>query len=701
MYRLPHVKSRALYTASRVSPFRPLSYLSLKSLPRSFHLSSAIYQDASEQQPALKTGSITDPASCRTYQAHTGPFPARTHHCGGLSAKDAGSKVVLTGWLLPGRKVGKGFYFFPLKDSYGTIQLVLSGGVSPGTLDLMRDTPAESTVLVEGIVNERPANQKRPQQGGDIEVSVTSFILLNPAARDLPFAPSDTRNLPNEEHRLRYRYLDLRRPVLSSNLHKRSEVAHIIRSTLHENGFVEVETPILLKSTPEGAREFLVPTRLSSASPISSAPSVQPSSAPQPLFYALPQSPQQPKQLLIASGAVDRYYQIARCFRDEDGRKDRQPEFTQVDLEMAWVSWGSLHAASKQTDSWRIGGAEVRTIVQTLIRNIWHKIEGIELPEQFRVMTYGDAMGRFGSDKPDTRFGLELRDVTPHLPVQIREALSQRDEIVEALVVPASDETFRRAAAEMQPQESGITRIDVAENGLRIKDDNRLLDPPGPDALAHALALQQGDTVWLARRTRIPEGGSTILGRLRLAIASLAQSSGDLTLPPAPHFLWVTEFPLFTHADSDKEFLAHGRWSSSHHPFTAPMWEDIEKMYAGQIAEVRGQHYDLVLNGTEIGGGSVRVHDPIMQEHIFSKILQLDDTEKSTFNHLLNALRYGAPPHGGIALGFDRLMAILCRAESIRDVIAFPKTGAGTDLLFRSPAPSSDSVLEQYNIRTR
>ncbi|THG97655.1 hypothetical protein EW026_g4383 [Hermanssonia centrifuga] len=457
---------------------------------------------------------------------------------------------------------------------------------------------------------------------------------------------------PHEDLRLRYRYLDLRRPVLSNNLHKRSKVAHIVRSTLHDNDFVEVETPILLKSTPEGAREFLVPTRLSSTA--------NARSSSHPLFYALPQSPQQPKQLLIASGAVDRYYQIARCFRDEDGRKDRQPEFTQIDLEMAWVSWGNQYAADAGV--WRIGGKEVKEVIETLIRRIWSTIEGVELPEEFRVMTYAEAMNRFGSDKPDVRFGLEAR-------------LSQTDDIVEALV----------DAPRQQYSLSGSAGL--------------LSDYDVQRAVANAIELQKGDTIWVAKRSRIPQGGSTTLGRLRLSLSAIAQSLGTLSLPTDPHFLWVTEFPLFTRADSDKDFLTRGRWGSSHHPFTAPMWEDIEKMYSGQVYEVRGQHYDLVLNGTEIGGGSVRVHDANMQEYIFSEILQLSNSERSSFDHLLHALRCGAPPHGGIALGFDRLMAILCKAESIRDVIAFPKTGAGTDLLFRSPAPaSSPDILQQYGI---
>ncbi|KAI9067615.1 hypothetical protein FKP32DRAFT_1672906 [Trametes sanguinea] len=596
--------------------------------------------------------------------------------------------------------------FFGIRDSYGTTQLVVDARkCGPDVLAAMREAPEESTVLVEGIVTPRPESQRRDVPAGHVEVLVSSFKLLNPADRNMPFMPFDTQNLANEDLRLRYRYLDLRRTELSSNLKKRSEVAFLVRSTLHEQGFTEVETPMLLNSTPEGAREYLVPTRVKQSSS---------DTASQPLFYALSQSPQQPKQLLVASGAVDRYFQLARCFRDEDGRKDRQPEFTQVDLEMAWVSWGKERATGEalsqsEPDPWRVGGHEVRDIVETIIRRIWKKIESVELEDRFRVMTYNEAMGRYGCDKPDLRFGLEIQDITSHLPQPLRKALEAKGEILEALVVTngAEHASFVQAASEVANEKS-VERMQVAPNtssswlnqsrivGEILENASPAFESP---ELNPALGLAEGGSIWLSKRPRRPEGGWTALGRLRLAIAEEAQRRGDLVLRHEPQFLWVTEFPLFTRADEDKEFLAHGRWSSSHHPFTAPMSEDIEKMYAGKVEEVRGQHYDLVLNGVEIGGGSVRVHDAAMQEHIFANILQLDEKEKSSFNHLLHALRCGAPPHGGFAFGFDRLMAILCKTSSIRDVIAFPKTAAGTDLLFKSPSPSTAEMLAQYALR--
>ncbi|KAI0663087.1 hypothetical protein C8Q70DRAFT_491509 [Cubamyces menziesii] len=637
--------------------------------------------------------------------AHSAPFPRRTHTCGTLSLEDVDRKVVLQGWLVPKGKVSKKLSFFGIRDSYGTTQLVADSRMcGPDILAAMREVPEESVVLVEGTVRPRPESQRRDVPAGHVEVAVSAFRLLNPADRNMPFMPFDIQNLANEDLRLRYRYLDLRRAELTNNLKKRSDVAFLVRSTLHEQGFTEVETPMLLNSTPEGAREYLVPTRVKQATSDGDA---------QPLFYALSQSPQQPKQLLVTSGAVDRYFQLARCFRDEDGRKDRQPEFTQVDLEMAWVSWGE-HGETGRTegqshDHWRIGGHEVRDIVETIIRRVWKEVEGVDLEERFRVMTYNEAMARYGSDKPDLRFALEIQDVTSQLPQQVRSALEAKDEIIEVIVVSSrpAHASFVASASEIDCDRA-LERIQVAKgasadwlNKSQIVQSVLASAHPAVDAtdLTAALGLTEGGTVWLSRRPRRPEGGWTALGRLRLALSEAAQRKGDLALSDEPKFLWVTEFPLFTRADEDKEFLAHGRWSSSHHPFTAPMFEDIEKMYSGQIEEVRGQHYDLVLNGVEIGGGSVRVHDAAMQEYIFANILQLDEKEKSSFNHLLHALRCGAPPHGGFAFGFDRLMAILCKTASIRDVIAFPKTAAGTDLLFKSPSPSTSEVLAQYALK--
>ncbi|KAL1744391.1 tRNA synthetases class II-domain-containing protein [Schizophyllum fasciatum] len=613
------------------------------------------------------------------------PYPKRTHNCGTLSAADAGKKVVLAGWILPERKAGKHVSFFPLKDSSGATQLVVS---RDGPAAKLSNVAVESVILVEGEVALRPEKQRRGGTG-DIDIVVSDFKVLNPVNEALPFVASDVTNTANEDLRARYRYLDLRRTALSENIQKRSKVAHTVRTVLHDEGTssapLRVETPVLLRSSPEGAREYLVPSRIARAED------------DRPVFYALQQSPQQPKQLLICSGAVDRYYQLAKCFRDEGGRKDRQPEFTQIDMEMAFVSWGP--DATSLARGWRIGGAEVRDTVERLVRAMWAGAEGTALPSAFPVMTYQEAMDRFGSDKPDTRFGLEISDITPYLPSAQREALERGGEILQALIV--RDGEFIAASHNAESSEA-VERILIDEGNRRAwhRTSSILADlSSASDSVSEVPSLHPGDHLWLSRRTKLAQGGSTPLGKLRLQLSELAQRRGDLTLPAhARNFLWITEFPLFTHADEDKEFLAHGRWSSSHHPFTAPMWEDVQNMYDGRINEVRGQHYDLVLNGVEIGGGSVRVHDAAMQDHIFTKILQVSASEKAPFEHLLHALRCGAPPHGGIALGFDRIMSILCNTPSIRDVIAFPKTSGGTDLLFRSPAPVGEDVLREYRL---
>jgi len=588
--------------------------------------------------------------------------------------------------------------FYPLKDSYGTTQLIVNHDAG---LSALSSLPVESTVLIEGTVLLRPLTARRPGPAGDIDVQVESFTLLN-SASSLPFMASNLYNLPNDDLRARYRYLDLRRTALSDNLKKRSRVAHIVRGLLFDHDFVEVETPVLLRSSPEGAREFLVPTRTST--------DISEAASEDPLFYALQQSPQQPKQLLICSGGVDKYFQLARCFRDEDGRKDRQPEFTQIDMEMAFVSWGASESStSSRSDAWRIGGREVRDIVETLVRTIWQNVEGVLLPESFSVMTYHEAMSRFGSDKPDTRFGLEISNITDILPSRQRLSFDTSKEIIECIVVrDIADHQFIEASRISQ-FDSAVERITFTNKNqdFWLLHCNTIRDSfPGPsehdlDHINNALRLKPGDDIWLARRSRISSGGSTALGMLRLHLLEAALNRKDYTVSENPHFLWVTEFPLFTRDDADKDKLAQGRWSSSHHPFTAPMWQDIEAMYNGQIDTVRGQHYDLVLNGVEIGGGSVRVHDAAMQDYIFTQILQLNEKEKAPFDHLLHALRCGAPPHGGIALGFDRLMAMLCNARSIRDVIAFPKTSNGVDLLFKSPAPVDNKMLYQYGVRAR
>lgn len=575
------------------------------------------------------------------------------------------------------------------------------------SLSKMSCTPEESVVSVLGRVKLRPQSSKNANVStGDVELEVEAFELLN-AADELPFYPHDEHNLANEDLRAKYRYLDLRRPVLANNIKLRSKVARAVRDVLHNNDFVEVETPMLLQTSPEGAREYLVPARLSST--ISNATSSSnPSSSTTPAtpqFYALSQSPQQPKQLLVCSGGIEKYFQFARCFRDEDGRKDRQPEFTQVDMEMAFVSWSppSVSHGEQQRaavdgyaddQQWRIGGSEIRNVVENIIREVWKTALGVELPPTLGVMTYRMAMEKYGSDKPDLR----MNSVLPHSSTHIGQIeLSDPDRVIDYLVVPREDQEMLKelmALREAEVRSYTVNGSAAWEEGLAQE-----LGLSGDvQAMRSGAELPEGTLLVGCVRGKYLSGGSTSMGKIRLRLSELAQQKYDLDYPKYC-FTWVTEFPLFS-KDEDKEFIARGRWSSTHHPFTAPMLEDMPLVEQGRYENIRGQHYDLVLNGMEIGGGSVRVHNAKLQEKIFREVLQLTEAEIKSFDHLLKALKYGAPPHGGIALGFDRLMSIICNTKSIRDVIAFPKTTGGTDPVFRSPSAIPDEALKLYGLKS-
>lgn len=674
-----------------------------------------------------------------------------------------GQRVTLAGWLTQIRIISKhlAFAVLLLPRGRGRIQLIVRNDESSSSLDipsLWECANVHGVVQVEGTFAERPqkdqkSSKTQPGHAGQrdafarFELNVDSCTVLNSVQADsLPFNPTDINRETNEESRMKNRHLDLRSTRLGDNIRLRSKVTWAVRQYLHEAGFDEIETPILLRSTPEGAREYLVPTRLPTQA---STPS---SSRLEPQFYALQQSPQQPKQLLMASGVTDRYYQIARCFRDEGGRKDRQPEFTQIDLEMSFVQGQPV--TSKEARDWTLGGVEIRDVIENMVRAIW-KAAGRETElsdisqDGFQVMTYDEAMRRFGSDKPDLRYGLEVVQLSDVLLASSDLSNEDRKGEVEVLCFnpPESEQTITRKDVDRMLEANNLSGnngveafwVDAGSPNASVKlllrkskHVRSLLDQNEVEALdisvesmtdlienakkSGELFTEEHDARWasasvkpgkrmcifVAPRSTQIEGGSTTLGDIRRFLMAEIEAKGLLQKPLdecKPRFLWVIEFPLFTKADSDKDFLAKGRWSSSHHPFTSPKAEDMEKVMSllqdnGQsrgesderaLASIKGQHYDLVLNGVEIGGGSVRIHDAELQRRILRNMLQLSHEEVQRFDHLLRALSHGAPPHAGIALGLDRLMSILCRSASIRDVLAFPKSNMGRDLLFGSP----------------
>ena len=592
----------------------------------------------------------------------------RTHHCNELRPAHIGQTVILQGWVHSRRDLG-GVIFLDVRDREGRTQTVFDPSESNAALvEAASHLRSECVVSISGKVRQRPDGTNNDKIAtGQIEIVAASLEVLN-MADVLPFPVDDPEaaSKVNEELRLKHRYLDLRRPEMARALRLRSKVASATRSYMDEQGFLEVETPLLFKSTPEGAREFLVPNRREPGT-----------------FYALPQSPQQFKQILMVAG-VERYYQLARCFRDEDQRADRQLEFTQLDLEMSFIEREDLYA-----------------LIEGYLSRVWKTALDLDIPTPFKRITFAEALNRFGIDKPDTRFAMELVDLTDDFRSSTFKVFSGA--VANGGVVKALNAKGLACATQGQIETmtehakshgaKGLAFIKV-EGGEWKSPIVKFFSDAEKAALTTKLVIEEGDLILFAADQWLT--ACEILGKIRLYCAEVLRATGKLTIPADRFdFLWVVDFPLLAF---DKE---QNRWYSSHHPFTAPVAEDIPLLKTDP-RKVRGQHYDIVVNGCELGGGSIRIHQPDVQKTVFEDILAIPpDETQSRFGYLLEAFRYGAPPHGGIALGFDRLMSILCGTPNIRDVIAFPKTAKGHDLMTESPIPATARQLRDLHIEVK
>ncbi|MCE5335032.1 MAG: aspartate--tRNA ligase [Desulfobacteraceae bacterium] len=580
----------------------------------------------------------------------------KTADCSSLGAQNIGDEVVLMGWVQRRRDHG-GLIFVDLRDREGLTQVVFDPQISPDAHEHAGVLRSEFVMAVKGKVRARPegmANPKLPT--GEIEVAVTELRVLN-SSKTPPFHIEDDVEA-SENIRLKYRYLDLRRPKLFKNLLLRHKVAQLSRGYLNDLGFIEVETPVLTRSTPEGARDYLVPSRVNSGK-----------------FYALPQSPQLFKQLLMVSG-FERYYQIVKCFRDEDLRADRQPEFTQIDLEMSFIS-----------------EQDVYDLIEGWIIRVFGELAGIPLSPGFPRMTYADAMDRYGSDKPDTRFELPLADVTDIVAQSefrvFRQAV-ERGGIVKALRVPDGKDMSRKDLDDLIEfvkifGAQGMAWIKIQPDGWQ-SPITKFLQESVQKGLAQRLGIRTGDVIFFVADQR--KVVNDALGNLRVR---LGQQLGMID-PDRYNFLWVTDFPLVEWDHDEK------RYTAVHHPFTAPLQADMDVLEE-QPQKVRSRAYDLVLNGTEIGGGSIRIHQRETQRRVFNMLGISDEEAQEKFGFLLEALQYGAPPHGGVAFGLDRLVMLLSKSPSIRDVIAFPKTQKATCLMTSAPSDADVNQLLELCIK--
>lgn len=579
----------------------------------------------------------------------------RTHRCGELSLANLDSNVTLMGWVQKRRNLG-GLIFVDLRDTTGLVQIIFDESINKDAFLNADNLRSEYVVAIEGIVKERSSKNKE-MKTGDIEVYVENLKILD-SSETPPIYIKDSDPI-SDEMRLKYRFLELRKPYLQNNLKTRSKLAQIVRNFYANNDFVEIETPFLNKPTPEGARDYLVPSRLHEGQ-----------------FYALPQSPQLMKQMLMVSG-MDRYYQIVKCFRDEDLRANRQPEFTQVDVEMSFVDM-----------------EDIISIHEELLRIIFKEIKNIDIELPIKRMKYDVAMKLYGSDKPDLRFDMHINDfseVFKNTDFNLFKGAFERKDVVRGLIVKNSaDKISKKAISKYEKFVKGFGAKGLAwfknvETGLEgsiakfIKEEEVV-------AMQNSLNLEKGDTVFiLADKESLVQN---TLGQLRLEIAK------KLDLIPEDVFAmtWITEFPLFEYDEEDDRYVA------KHHPFTHPVEEDLELLQS-EPEKVKAKAYDIVINGDEIGGGSIRINNAELQQQMF-KALGLSEEEAETkFGFLLEAFKYGVPPHGGIAFGFDRLTMLLTGTDNIRDVIAFPKTQKASCLLTGAPSEVTNEQLEEVHVK--